>query len=359
MLAYIVLIGVPLVWHILCSLSNIKKKTVKNFSIILFFLIFILMLGCRGMEVGTDTDNYLFYYELINKASFGDIFKVTTTLSSSMEHGFVLLMKLFCLIHAPFNLFLLFCALVSLAPLMVLFYRKSDNPLLVILLFACVSPFTLFFSGIRQTMSMGIGVVVLYFAYKRKLFPFCLALIVAFFIHKSSIVLLILYPLFRIKISAKHLPQILLLCLVIVFLGGYILQIITPFLGDYSKYRIMPTGAYRMILLLLIFSFFCLIVADENKATPFFYGIRNILCLCLVLQCFSRNSFVATRVMYYFGIFVPLSIDKTISLAKKDYMSISNYASALMTAFFLIYFFVDTFFGNDGLNIFPYTPFWD
>ena len=256
MIAYLVLIGAPMFWHLLCSVSNIKKKKIKNISIIIFFTIFILMLGCRGMEIGTDTDNYLFYYELIGKAPFGDIFKVSTTLASSMEHGFVLLVKLFYSIHASFNLFLLFCASVSLVPIMVLFFKKSNIPLLAIFLFATVSPFTLFFSGIRQAMAMGIGVIGFYFAYKRKLILFCLTILIAFFIHRSSVVLLLLYPLSRIKITAKHLPYLLILCLLIILFGARFLTVVGPYIGEYSKYRIMPTGAYRMILLLLIFSFF-------------------------------------------------------------------------------------------------------
>ena len=358
MFGYIILIGVPLIWHIICMLMNVKKKNIRNISVILFFTILILLLGLRDISVGTDTKNYIYYYELIGRAPFDKIFVVTETLSSSMEHGFVLLMRLFYMAKAPFNLFLLFCAFVSLFPLMILCYKQSDNPLLVILLFACVSPFTMYFSGIRQAMTMGIGVVAFYFSSKKKLFWFYLTIALSFFIHKTAIALIVLYPLLHLKILKKHLVFVFALSLIILLFGETILKMLLPLLGNYGKYRIMSTGAYRMILLLFIFVVFCFFIPEEKTASTMFYCLRNVLCLCLVLQCFSRHSFVATRVMYFFGIFVPLAIDKSIACSRKQYKSFSDLASISMIAFFFIYFFADTFFGNDGLNIFPYVPFW-
>ena len=358
MLIYVFLIVIPVIWHVICLFGNIQKKSIKNISILLFFSIMILMVGFRSVQVGNDTSSYLYYYQRVGNAPFKNIFTVSSTSSTSMEHGFVLLEKLFYTLKAPFNVFMLFCSAVSLCPLMVLFYKESDNPLLVILLFACVSPFTLFFSGVRQSMAMGIGVISFFLARRKKLILFCLSVAIAFFIHESSIVLLLLYPLVRFKIKSKHLPFLFAICLVIVFFGGRILSVVSTFLGQYGRYGIVSTGAYRMIVLLFILLAFSFFISDEKKGTQLLFCIRNLLCLCLVLQCFTRHSFVATRVMYYFGIFLPLAIDKSVSNPKQGNKMMSDVITIAMVGFFFVYFFADAYLGNDGLNIYPYVPFW-
>ena len=359
MAVYFILFGMPIAWNIFCSVAGMHSKRVKNISIILFFSFLILLIGFRSIKVGNDTDEYLYYYNRIGSVDFTRIFSVSSTQTTSMEHGFVLLVWLFNLINAPFNIFLLFCATVSLVPLMILFYRESKYPILSISLFVGVSPFTMFFSGVRQSMAMGIGVICFILAKNRRLFLFLMLIFLAYFIHQSSVVLLLLYPLAKLKIKKEHLLFIVFLGLLVIFFGSYILKIGYSFLGHYGHYEIASTGAYRMIVLLFIFIAICFFIPSNNtNNSSSLFEYRNILCICFVLQCFTRHSFVATRIVYYFAIFIPLAIDSTISNPKKENKDLSLLLNIGLQSFFIVYFFVDAYFGNDGLNIFPYSPFW-
>ena len=356
MISYFLLLGIPLSWHLLCYVGNVSKQKTKNISIILFFSILIILLGCRGLSVGSDTRNYYNFYTMASSTSFGDLF-VSSYVNTRMEAGYLLLEKLFSTLSIPFNVFILFCSIIALLPLMILFYKKSNNPILVILLFTGISPFTLYFSGIRQVMAMGFGVIAFYLAQKRKLFPFLITVIIAFFFHEAALVLLVLYPLYKLRISSKWLSLIFGAALLIFIFGGQLLSFFSNLLGKYGRYEIASTGAYRMILLLLIFVIFCFFI-PEKELPPDVVFLRNILCLCLVIQCFTRFSYIVTRVVYYFSIFLPLTIDYTIGFSKKKNIRLAHVSSFLLGVFFLTYFFIDAFFGSDGLNIYPYIPFW-
>ena len=87
-------------------------------------------------------------------------------------------------------------------------------------------------------------------------------------------------------------------------------------------------------------------------------GLRGIMLLIIAIQIFVPISAMFMRINYYFLMFIPLLVIKTIKAAKKELKEVSLLANVVMSLFFTVYFFVNGYVGADILQIFPYVPMW-
>lgn len=118
------------------------------------------------------------------------------------------------------------------------------------------------------------------------------------------------------------------------------------------------TDAYMMLLLFVLCLAFSYFMLDDEYSDTETIGLRNILVLVAALQCFSDSNSIASRMNYYFMIFVPLLIPKIINRTSYKNRRICYLVGWVMVAYFIFYFFRRAHTGADVLETYPYYPFW-
>ena len=142
---------------------------------------------------------------------------------------------------------------------------------------------------------------------------------------------------------------------------NFVLFIYRPlYLPHFTVYLIQQNEVVHISLVLLVlflaFSFF---IVDSECGDKEFYLLRNILFFSCIIQCFAPIHSVVMRVNYYFLIFIPVIIPKSISLSSENNKTLSKCSAIFMTVFFLMFFVYRGFTGSDILQVFPYIPYWE
>lgn len=322
-------------------------------SIDVFMLVFLFMLMFRGVQCGIDTIQYMYLFE---KYSSADIYTLLWT--GSHEMGYKLLNKLVGMTGASYQVLLATTSVISVIPIWYCYKRESSVPLLTISLFLSVTPFCLFFSGIRQAIAISCGVVAWYVVKKKKLWLFIVIVVLAMQFHVSAFMLLALYPLYYARITKKWLWFVVPIMLVIYFLRNAIFSFLFSLLWkDYQEGS--ETGAVNILILLILFAVYSYIIVDEKSLDQDTIALRNILLLSIVIQIFAMLHPLSMRMNYYFLIFVPILIPKIVKHSSKRYADVAKLSVIVMTIYFMYYFVNCILVDNDPLNVFPYIPFWE
>lgn len=358
MLVYYIMLGVPLLTAILFRLSKrrqvytLENRKSFNPTILVFFIILFLILILRDYHIGSDTLGYKVLYNNISDVHFGKIFS-----TYDREYGFVILTKLFRLINPSFRFFLAVTTLFSLIPVAWYYQKESDYPLLTIVLFVTVAPFTMYFSGLRQIIAMALGIIAWKMAKERKLIWFIVIVMAAMLFHASAIVLFAVYPLYRVKITAKWLFVVVPAIILVYIFNKPIFSFLVTFLWkEYGQN--VETGGYTVLLLLIAFAVYAYIMPDSKLMDEETIALRNILLLSIAMQCFAPIHPLAMRMNYYFLLFVPVLITKIAVRAKYQYKKFAEVSVLVMLVGFTAYYYYHAYTGTDILKMYPYIGVW-
>ena len=142
--------------------TNEEKR--KTFFCVGAFVAIATMFSLRHQTMGIDligdvkkeVIGYLGAFERINLCTWSEIFSMESFLN--YEKGFIIFNKLVGTIYNNKQFFLAVCAVVSTLPIMLYIRRKSDNPLMAVLIYLGLPVFLLSFSGLRQAIAIAITV---------------------------------------------------------------------------------------------------------------------------------------------------------------------------------------------------------
>ena len=305
----------------------------------------------RDEACGADTTAYLRLFEQIGQKSWGSAISTT-----SVEPGFTALSKLIYFITKNEQLFLLVTAAITVIPLYRFYRKETELPVLTIVLFATIAPFSMYFSGIRQALAMAFIFPVWELTRKKKWIKFLLLILIATLFHRSAIVMLAIYPMCHLRITTKWLYAVVPLMLLVYIFNRPIFNILLLLWGEDGT--VESTGATTVLLLLVLFAVYAFVIADESKLEKEVLGYRNILLLAITIQCFAPVHSIAMRMNYYFLPFIPILIPKTANRSKAGMKSLANISVIVMTLIFAAYFFLRAYTSENVLKIYPYTFFW-
>ena len=119
----------------------------------------------------------------------------------------------------------------------------------------------------------------------------------------------------------------------------------------YMIYGYNATGQYGLLVLFVLISVYCFVIMDESKADENDIGFRNILLLATALQLFAPLHVLASRMNYYFILFIPIALTHANYKCKPAFWQITKLASFIMITYFVFYFF---FMKGDSLRIMNY-----
>lgn len=360
MLAYILLVGLPIAYMGILqgikSTYRLDEVPYKRTVLSVFFFIYFLLLALRAETIGVDTANYLSKFTYSQTVSWSEWMSSRTS-----EHGFAILTKLIAVFTKSKQLYLTLIATIIVLPVAYLYSRESEGPLLTMCLFLILPVFGMFFTGFRQSIAIGMTVPAYYCVRDRKKIRFVLIVLAAMLFHQSAFIMLLLYPVYHMRLTRKNLIWLVpLLVLFYLFSDRIFLLISNLLISLYEDryFEMEATGAYVMLLLFILLLVFSYIFIDEDEADADMIGLRNILVLSVMLQTFTTVSTLAMRMNYYFLLFLPLLIPKVIWRAKGKNALTCQIANAVMFAYFLYYFLDKAFHAETSFGIFPYTPFW-
>lgn len=335
-------------------MNGVNYKRKNQFALTLFFIMLTFMLMFRHESVGSDTANYKYYFLRFANMDWSQIF------ADNLEVGYAVYNKLLSYISTNVQCFFAITAIITIAMIYPTYKRLCDDASLTVVLFCVMSTFVMLFSGIRQCITIGLGMIAYECVRKKKKLLFVLIVAIAMTFHISSFMLLLLYPIYHLKINKKTIYICAPIIVVIFVLNKQIFSFLTAILMRFTKYdgTMTQTGAYAMLILFALFAVFSFVIPDEEKLDSETVGLRNILLLSLVIQIFAPLHYLAMRMNYYFIIFIPLLIPKIISARSKKYAQVAVVSRHLMVALFWVYFFL-ILVPSGALKVFPYHFFWE
>ena len=332
-----------LIWFVCKQIGCQESRT---FEWLAGFVVLWLILALRADNIGTDLN---FYIPIFLNDNW-DIF--------NFEKGYVVFNQYVYRFTQNQYILLAIISFISIFPISILFRKFSKNICFSYIIFSSFIIYHFTFSGLRQSMALGIIGISYLFLVKKNLIKFLLTVLLASTFHTSSIIFLIFYPLCNwLKITNIKYFILCIAGILIIFSLEPILRLILPIIFGEGKYiyyidkDIIP--AYNLLILLLIFFIFTFIVKKPSKEL---LNYRMASFLAVMCQSLGTISASATRIGYYFFIFIPLLLPQTIaeSNLKKEYRIFITIGLVL----FMIFFFFYTN-GNGYLNVIPYSFFWE
>lgn len=349
MVPYYIMVAVPYILSLVFLSKREEDGWIgRRITITAFFAIFLSLLSLRDVTCGTDLLRYAEKFDQAARADWTEVFQ------AEKDVGYAVFQKLVRTMTSDFGVFLGLVALLSLVGIWFFYRRESEHAPLTIALFLTVAPFTMYFSGLRQILAMALVIPAWYCAKHRKWLWFLAVVLLTATLHRSGFVVILLYPLYHIRITAKWLLFLTPACLAVLIFNKPIFQWLLMLLNE-SEYGMTDTGAYTVLILLVMFTAYAFLISDEERMDQDTVALRNILILTVFIQCFAPVHTLAMRVNYYFLLFIPILIPKIARRAKCTWAPIARLSIAVMLVFFTAWFFLQGHLGADKLNVFPYV----
>lgn len=370
MIPYLLLIFIPFLFNFV-SIKQYNKRqlcigkgqsiTQNSMALPVFFIILILILALRHETIGRDVIAYKSYFFRWSENSLSDFFPI------QLESLFKVYNWVIGQVSVDYQVYLAITSLVTVLPIALLYCEDRRNGYLKIILFVNMATFVMLFSGLRQAIAMAIGMIAYRFVRKKKLFPFLLLGLLALGVHHSAFMLFLMYPIYHMTIKKKHLIIIIpVIVTVYIFkrqFFSFIVNILALISDKYTDAEISTTGAVTMLILFAIFAVFSYVIPDERMVDKEIVGLRNLLLLALVMQCFAPLHSLAMRLNYYYILFIPILISKVLTVYKPVFRQVAVVGNYVMCIFFTMYYVMNTYLsyvtGISTLDTIPYLPFWE
>lgn len=284
------------------KLSEEKKKQFKIWMVILAILPMFLLFVLRYKYIGADTIGYVrFFQKEIRSYSFLELLNADTM---RFEIGFRIYTKIISLFTKNYTVYFLINGLVIFGIVLRFALKYTENPFVFFFLFITLGTYDFIETGLRQGLAMSICLLAVDFVKEKKIIPFLLLVILAYFFHKSALVFLLIYPLCSIKQTDWMIFTYVILAMV--FLVGFAAfhSAFIQFLG-YDAYYIEETGngGIFMLFVFVLCAFSIFMTFDKKKekekkdSDALLMQLSMMTVVFWLLRLVSRT---AERISYYY-----------------------------------------------------------
>lgn len=275
-------------------------------------LILVLLAGFAGLRTRcNDTGAYRHGYELISKSFLEDSDKSIGANPLFNWVNYQLKMH-----GVSTQNFLMFWAFLTVACYVVLAHRLSANYSLTVFLLFTTGCYTFAFAGIKQAAAVGIAVISVLFALRKKWIPYVLGVLIATLIHPYSLMYL-LVPLLEFRPWTKKTYWMLALFLA----AGFLLQLlvgtvvsITTMLGEeytVSSFTGEGVNIFRVLVcnvpLALSFLYRKKLFTNSSKMENLAVNLTMLNGAIMFVGLFGTANYFG-RLANYFLIFQSLSL---------------------------------------------------
>jgi hypothetical protein len=295
----------------------------------------------KYIKVGTDTASYVYFYNEIR--TFSDFLSIV---SDQGEAGFWFLNYLGHFFTDNYFVIFLFSAIIITC---CYFYSIKSSRLKTLSLFTLLSigPYYFQLNGNRQAIAIAIFSVSIFFIIKKQPVRYVLSILIGFLFHKSIIICLPLYFIFKDDIKPRKIGLILFIFLIFIVFFQSFISIASSIDNRYSSYGDRQETSGGVVVstfnvLLFCWFFLCRIVNKSILATRTFdillslYLLGALISILSIVLKIDPSGFL--RMSVYFiqmNIFlVPLTI---MSFRDNNTRYIITFCAVLlMTAYFYL-----------------------
>ncbi len=319
----------------------------------LFFIGLFCLLSLRHLSIGVDTARYAWHFKQLAKLPWKKFLAYRDG-----EWAFFLLCKVIATLGGNERTMLVVSALLCVLPVAVLYVTRTVSPSLTLSMYPVLPIFMMSFSGLRQAIAVSLAVPVYCAVVKKQWIRAFLWMALAFFFHRTALVLLLFIPALRMRLRLSHLPALLVLYAAVYAARRPLFSICLRILGESDRYEEMTeSGGGSMLLLFVGCLLLSFLIPFETSLDDETRGMRNLLSIAVLIQLFSSVHPLSMRMNYYFILFIPLFMGRVLSVEGRMAASLASALRLSMAAFFVV-FYIARIMVSDSLAIYPYRPFW-
>lgn len=345
---------------IIFTLLSIKTKNVKLQKILRIVAILpFLLISAFRYNVGIDTwKNYGPAFDSI--ANYGEHFDTWEFLLIKYEVGFSLLMLLLANICKHSVILFTVCSIVTIGFTYISIYQQSKNTLFSIFLFFFSGAFLLSMNGMRNYMSLAIVLYAIKYIKDNKFWKYLFWIFLASLIHKTALLFLILYPLYKFKLSLK---QIVILLVTSILSLPFIDKVIAFLLSrtSYIDYFIGDTGSvdplYSMLLINSILLLLFLLNYKKCKEDKLYNLFLKMQVISVIVCLFSFKIPQTYRIEQIIDFIQILSIPYNFHCLKEKTKLNKQYYTLFLIGIIIIYcgYFTRSFIFTDSNQVRNYV----
>lgn len=324
----------PLVKSYYKTSINDNQKAKKAYLFWCGFILF-LFIGLRSKGLGSvDSTNYYNNWILLRDADW-EKFKIVS--ESDMETGY--LFVIFCIskvFYYPQFVFVLSGLLFSVAICKTIYYNSKDV-MLSMVLYICLGLYIFMVQGLRQSVAISICLLSINHIKKRKFIPFLLCMVMAFLMHRTSIVFLPMYFLYGFDFSVKTKTWLIV--------SAVLLAVLSPFTANWANQfldreyettavasAIIASAIYGIIGVL---AYLMLNKDNTDKTSTFF------IAMLIIGGAFYLSRYLGTqvfdRISFYFIISQTIVLPEIISKFDSKSKTIINVIVILLSVALFLY----------------------
>ena len=305
---------------LLLLLFFVSLRGIGKAGMLLFILILSVILGFREENVGVDTINYVSYYN-----------ETSGILDGYMEKGWntlIVLCKLFSLSAYGCHFIV---ALLTFIPFYLIMAEFRDNYVNGYILFFLYSLcfYFLMFNGMRQLLSISIVLMGFQSLNKGRTALFFVWIIIASFIHLSSLLALSVYFIPKIRFTPNRVVLLLSVSFIMgLFLGEAFFVAVSGKYAHDVEYGLRTGVAYVMIVGLLTNLFTLWLYFQHPDLDDNFWIKCNILSV-VVLNVLS-NLIIGPRIVYIFSVTSIIAFSLYLRYSSNVLLHVVSYLYALV-----------------------------
>lgn len=352
MLIYLIFFLISFLFITYGNFLQIKGKKRYWIYEMMGILTLSLLAGMRSYKIGTDVEFYA--KPIFNNAIMFGFFNHPAL--ATKEIGYIFFNYLVSLISNSFSFYLF------VLQFFILFFSykgiKYINPkhkVLIYIIFIFLY-YNRSFNVIRQSMAMGLVLISLKYVFNKEPKKFIAIIFLAFLLHESALVFLIVYPLYKIlNSSSKNTKYLIVLFFIVSILLLIFFDKILLFLVDF---KILPTRFIKYttlyyneeinldlcdflmdIFLIIIYFLFNKSIKKKYPNSNFYFFLLLIDTICNIIGGWYT---IATRIGLYFRIpallFFLTSFDAFIKESKQKAI-VTNLLPIAITIFYWAYLY--------------------
>lgn len=339
------------------------KKKESNLCIALMIIVLSLLAGLRRYDIGIDTSNYVKYF-LYGFRSYQGI-----------ESGYKLLSNFLMMINPTYTFGLTCIAFITNALFIIRMWSLRDiSPLRYSFSVYYCMIYLLTFSGIRQWLAVSIVFYATKYVYdNRKLIIAFALVVIAFFLHNSVVIsLLLLVPYIFEKDGSLRKKIFKLFVFVLAPIAGaaaysLLMSKYSNFLTDYARSSVSIGIMIPVRVVLLIFMFVFDYPRNSIGSKEYHngllvqkkIGIKKLLLfesIDLILNSIGFFASNTSRICWYYLSFTPLLYGYCLN---KRYGRNTIYILVKIMVFIVFAYYLLSSLTSQTNHIVPYHFFWD
>ena len=286
----------------------IYNKFIKNKKCFCFVVILqlFLILAMTADTMGIDNSNYIPGFEYISSLEFKDMLSRLHLFSRAeliypfaYESGWVIFNWLVSFFGGDFHTLMVINSLICMISIGYFIYKNSDCSWLSFVIYTSFAGYTFCFGVFRHVLMIAILLFAFEFAKERKFISTALLIFLAFTIHMTAIMFVLIFFVVKYPINKKSLIIYFTICGIILLVGPILLPKVIQRL-----YYIMGRGFYEIstkyvynnfIILLILITCFSLLFASKSLLIP--YEKDNIIFSTFILSIIFSELSMLTDVI--------------------------------------------------------------